>query len=149
MTKGLRYVQQIIISRQGPWNLVWIKQVYELSEVELTEFHCRSKLWKSNYVCNLPGSSTTTVKAGNEKERKKVMVSIRVREDNFNYLPDKPRRGGSGSLLLAVTDCTATSSLSISIHWYSVQSVIHGITVYTYNGVIVCMFVFYKRTFFL
>jgi len=28
------------LPRQGPWNLVWVKQVFELSEVELTEFHC-------------------------------------------------------------------------------------------------------------
>ena len=31
---------QLSLPRQGPWNLVWVKQVFELSEVELTEFHC-------------------------------------------------------------------------------------------------------------
>ena len=41
MTKSSRYAQQIIIiPRQGPWNMVWVKQVFELSEVDLTEFHC-------------------------------------------------------------------------------------------------------------
>jgi len=32
--------------RQGLWlwSLVWVKQVFELSEVELTEFHCMLKL---------------------------------------------------------------------------------------------------------
>jgi len=28
------------LPKQGPWNLVWVKQSFELSEVELTEFHC-------------------------------------------------------------------------------------------------------------
>ena len=28
------------LPRQGPWSLVWVKQVFELSEVELTEFYC-------------------------------------------------------------------------------------------------------------
>jgi len=31
---------KLSLPRQGPWNLVWVKQVYELSEVELTESHC-------------------------------------------------------------------------------------------------------------
>ena len=31
---------QLSLPRQGPRNLVWVKQVFELSEVELTEFHC-------------------------------------------------------------------------------------------------------------
>jgi len=26
--------------RQRPWSLVWVKQAFKLSEVELTEFHC-------------------------------------------------------------------------------------------------------------
>jgi len=29
---------KLSIPRQGPWNLVWVKQVFELFEVELTEF---------------------------------------------------------------------------------------------------------------
>jgi len=33
---------KLSLPRQGPWNLVWVKQVFELSEVELTEFHCIS-----------------------------------------------------------------------------------------------------------
>ena len=31
---------KLSLPRQGPWNWVWVKQVFELSEVELTEFHC-------------------------------------------------------------------------------------------------------------
>jgi len=31
---------QLSLLRQGPWNLVRVKQVFELSEVELTGFHC-------------------------------------------------------------------------------------------------------------
>jgi len=31
---------KLSLPRQGPWNLVWVKQAFELSEVELTEFHC-------------------------------------------------------------------------------------------------------------
>ena len=40
MTKGLRYAQHLSLPRQGLWNLVWIKQVFELSQVELIEFYC-------------------------------------------------------------------------------------------------------------
>jgi len=31
---------KLSLPRQGPWKLVWVKQAFELSEVELTEFHC-------------------------------------------------------------------------------------------------------------
>ena len=31
---------KLSFSWQGPWNLVWLKQVFELSEFELTEFQC-------------------------------------------------------------------------------------------------------------
>jgi len=31
---------QLSLPRQGPWNFVWVKQVFEFSEFELTEFHC-------------------------------------------------------------------------------------------------------------
>ena len=31
---------KLSLPRQGPWNLVWVKQVFKLSEVELTKFHC-------------------------------------------------------------------------------------------------------------
>jgi len=30
---------KLSLPRQGPWNFVWVKQVFELFEVELTEFH--------------------------------------------------------------------------------------------------------------
>ena len=30
---------KLSLPRPGPWNLVWVKQVFELSEVELSEFH--------------------------------------------------------------------------------------------------------------
>ena len=33
---------------QGPWNLVWVKQVFELSEVELSEFHYNAFSIKNN-----------------------------------------------------------------------------------------------------
>jgi len=37
----VRYMpSKLSLPRQGPWNWVWVKQVCELSEVELTEFHC-------------------------------------------------------------------------------------------------------------
>ena len=35
---------KLSLPRQGPWNLVWVKQVFELSEVELTAFHCSYSL---------------------------------------------------------------------------------------------------------
>jgi len=31
---------KLSLLRQRPWNLVWFKQVFKLSEVALTEFHC-------------------------------------------------------------------------------------------------------------
>jgi len=31
---------KLSLPRHGLWSLVWVKQVFELSEVELTEFHC-------------------------------------------------------------------------------------------------------------
>jgi len=31
---------KLSLPRQGPWKLVWVKQVFKLSEVELSEFHC-------------------------------------------------------------------------------------------------------------
>jgi len=31
---------KLSLPRQGPWNLVWVKQVFELSEVEITKCHC-------------------------------------------------------------------------------------------------------------
>jgi len=31
---------KLSLPRQGPWSLDWVKQVFELSEVKLTEFHC-------------------------------------------------------------------------------------------------------------
>jgi len=33
-------LSNLSLTRQGPCNLVWVKQVFELSQVELTEFHC-------------------------------------------------------------------------------------------------------------
>ena len=34
---------KLSLPRPGPWNFVWVKKVFELSEVELTEFHCMPK----------------------------------------------------------------------------------------------------------
>jgi len=31
---------KLSLPRQGLWHVVWVKRVFELSEVELTEFHC-------------------------------------------------------------------------------------------------------------
>jgi len=31
---------KLSLPRKGPWSLVWVKQVFDLSELELTEFHC-------------------------------------------------------------------------------------------------------------
>jgi len=42
MTKVRDMPNKLSLPRQGPWNLVWVKQVSELSEVELTEFYCIS-----------------------------------------------------------------------------------------------------------
>jgi len=41
MTKGSKYAQQIIIIQAGTMKLGWVKLVLELSEVKLTEFHCK------------------------------------------------------------------------------------------------------------
>jgi len=40
---------KLSLPRQGPWNLVWVKQVFELSQVELTEFHCRYLIFRAQY----------------------------------------------------------------------------------------------------
>ena len=31
---------KLSLPRPVPWNLVWVKQLFDLSEVELSEFHC-------------------------------------------------------------------------------------------------------------
>jgi len=41
MTQGSWYAQQIIITQAGAVKqLVWVKQLFQLSEIELTEFLC-------------------------------------------------------------------------------------------------------------
>jgi len=42
------------LPRQGPWNLDWVKQAFELSEVELSEFHCT----------DIDGSNSVRLSAG-------------------------------------------------------------------------------------
>ena len=44
---------KLSLPRQGPWSLVWVKQVFEFSEVELTEFHCTSLSQQSITTLNL------------------------------------------------------------------------------------------------
>jgi len=42
---------KLLLPRQGPWTLVWVKQVFELSEVEVIEFHCiRIKKWEKKLI---------------------------------------------------------------------------------------------------
>jgi len=62
---------KLSLSRQGPWNLVWVKQVWELSAVKLTEFRGIGEVhklsssfisWSVSRVCRYPAGILTGVR---------------------------------------------------------------------------------------
>jgi len=54
---------KLSLPRQGPWKLVWVEQVFELSEIEFTEFHCKCMLpeilvWSRSKCCEVKGHTS-------------------------------------------------------------------------------------------
>jgi len=48
------------LPRRGPWNLVWVMQVFELSVVELTKFHCNCCIIYL-YMCSINEAFWSTI----------------------------------------------------------------------------------------
>jgi len=66
-------LSKLSLARQGPWNLVWVKQVFELSEVELTEFHC------ALFLLQLNTSLDTSIEDPRETSASHAMLSVQER----------------------------------------------------------------------